>query len=334
MKLFLTATIANRYNHGSMAQTPWGELPIQDAHIHFFSHKFYSALAQQKKADSAEALAPLLQFDIPATAPVALADRWAAELTRFNVQRAAIIGSMPGDEESVDAAVAAYPDRFYGYFMLDPTQPDALARVKQAAANPHLHCICLFPAMHTFSITDARLVPILEVASDHQFTVFVHCGTISVGVRKKLGLASQFNMRYSNPLDLHPVALHFPLLRFVIPHFGAGLFREALMLADLCPNVSFDTSSSNRWMIYEGIDLPSVFRRSIDVAGIDRLFFGSDSSFFPRGWNSAILDQQTKALYELGLDEQQASQILCSNLEQLHKPRLQRLKANVPNPSD
>jgi predicted TIM-barrel fold metal-dependent hydrolase len=304
-----------------MAQTPWGELPIQDAHVHFFSHKFYSALAQQKKAANAEALAPVLNFEIPTPGPASLADRWAGELLRFNVQRAALIASMPGDEDSVAAAVAAHPDRFYGYFMLDPTQPDALDRVKRAAANPHLHCLCLFPAMHTYSITDQRLVPILEVASDHLLAVFVHCGAISMGIRKKLGLASQFNMRYSNPLDLHPVALHFPLVRFVVPHFGAGLFREALMLADLCPNVFFDTSSSNRWMVYEGIDLASVFRRSIDVLGIPRLLFGSDSSYFPRGWHSAILDQQTKALYELGLDAPQASQILCSNLEQLHKPR-------------
>ncbi len=66
--------------------------------------------------------------------------------------------------------------------------------------------------MHTYSIADPRLVPILEVASDHQFAVFVHCGAISVGIRKKLGLASQFNLHYSNPLDLHPVALHFPLV--------------------------------------------------------------------------------------------------------------------------
>jgi predicted TIM-barrel fold metal-dependent hydrolase len=316
---------ANRYNHSSMAQTPWGELTVEDAHVHFFSHKFYASLAQQKKAESAEALGPLLNFEIPTAAPAVLADRWANELTRHNVRRAALIASMPGDEESVAAAVAAQPDRFYGYFMLDPTKADALERVKLAAANPHLHCICLFPAMHTYSLTDARLVPILETASDHQLAVFVHCGAISVGVRKKLGLPSQFNMRYSNPLDLHPVALHFPLVRFVIPHFGAGLLREALMLADLCPNVYFDTSSSNRWTMYEGIDLATAFRRSIDVLGLGRLLFGSDSSFFPRGWHAAILEQQTKALYELGLDAQQASQILCFNLEQLHKPRILRV---------
>jgi predicted TIM-barrel fold metal-dependent hydrolase len=307
-----------------MAQTPWGELPIQDAHVHFFSHKFYSALAQQKKAANAEALAPLLNFEIPSTSNSELADRWAAELTRSGVRRAALLASMPGDEDSVSCAVAAHPERFYGYFMLDPTQPDALSRAQLAAANPHMHCICLFPAMHTYSLTDPRLVPILEIASDHQLVVFVHCGAISMGVRKKLGLTSQFNLRYSNPIDLHPVALHFPLVRFVIPHFGAGLFREALMVADLCPNIFFDTSSSNRWMMYEGLDLLTVFRRSIEVLGVSRLLFGSDSSYFPRGFHSAILEQQSKALYELGLDAQQASQILCSNLEQIQKARVPR----------
>jgi predicted TIM-barrel fold metal-dependent hydrolase len=304
-----------------MAKTSWGEIPVNDAHVHFFSHSFYCALARQKKAVDAETLGPLLNWEIPEPDSVLLATRWVAELDRHMVQRTALIASMPGDESSVAAAVAAYPNRFYGYFMLDPTQPDALERVQAAAANANLHAICLFPAMHTYSITDARLVPILEAASDSHLAVFVHCGAISVGVRKKLGLPSQFDLRYSNPLSLHPVALHFPRVRFVVPHFGAGLFREALMLADLCPNVFLDTSSTNHWMAYEGLDLRSVLRRAIDVVGVERLLFGTDSSFFPRGWNTAIFDQQSTALYELGLDESQASQVLRTNLERLHSAR-------------
>jgi hypothetical protein len=305
-----------------MAQTPWGELAVQDAHVHFFSHRFYAGLARQKKVDSAEALAPLLGWEIPTADPVALAARWVAELDRHSVERVALIASMPGDEQSVASSVAAHPRRFLGYFMLDPTQPEALERVKTAAADRHLHAICLFPAMHTYSITDARLVPILEVASDNHLAVFVHCGAISLGVRKKLGLASQFDLRFSNPLDLHPVALHFPQVHFVVPHFGAGLFREVLMVADLCPNIYLDTSSSNRWVAYEGLDLRAAFRRAIDVLGVERLLFGTDSSFFPRGWHREIFEQQTTALYELGLDGEQASQILKSNLERLHARRL------------
>jgi len=301
-----------------MPQTPWGELSIGDAHVHFFSHDFYAALARQKKVIGAEALAPLLQWEIPSPDAAGLASRWIAELDRHGVTRAALIASVPGDEHSVSAAVSAYPDRFFGYFMIDPLQPDAIERIKAAASGRQLHCICLFPAMHTYSIVDERLVPLFEIASDNGLAVFVHCGALSVGVRKKLGLPSQFDLRFSNPLSLHPVALHFPKIRFVVPHFGAGLFRETLMLADLCPNVYLDTSSTNHWMGYEGLDLRTVFRRALDVAGVGRLLFGSDSSFFPRGWNDEILRQQTTALYELGVEREQASQILQTNLEAFH----------------
>jgi uncharacterized protein len=305
-----------------MAQTPWGNLPVNDAHVHFFSHVFYTALAKQKKADNAEALAMLLDWQIPPADPQFLARTWIEELDRHGVLRAALIASVPGDEASVSAAVALYPDRFFGYFMLDPTQADAAERVRTSANNYNLHAICLFPAMHTYAITDRRVVPVLEAASDAGFVVFVHCGALSVGVRKKLGLRSQFDLRYSNPLDLHPVALHFPRIRFIVPHFGAGMLREALMLADLCPNVYLDTSSTNRWVAYEGLDLRTVFRRAIDLLGPERLLFGTDSSFFPRGWHAAVFQQQVTALYELGLDAAQAQRILGENLEKLLAPRL------------
>ena len=57
------------------------------------------------------------------------------------------------------------------------------------------------------------------------------------------------------------------------------------MVADLCPNVLLDTSSSNGWIKYQpGLTLADVFRQALAVVGPDRLLFGSDSSFFPRGW--------------------------------------------------
>lgn len=305
-----------------MAQTPWGNLPVNDAHVHFFSHGFFSALARQKKVENAEALATLLDWQIPPADPQFLTSGWVQELDHHGVLRAALIASVPGDENSVATAVGLYPDRFFGFFMVNPNQDDAVDRVRYAAQNPALHAICLFPAMHTFSITDRRLVPIFETASDSGLAVFVHCGAVSVGFRKKLGLPSQFDMRFSNPLDLHPVALHFPRIRFIVPHFGAGMLREALMLADLCPNVYLDTSSSNRWVAYEGLDLRTVFRRAIDLLGPERLLFGTDSSYFPRGWQANIFQDQVTALYELGLEAGQAKLILGENLERVLEPRI------------
>ena len=91
------------------------------------------------------------------------------------------------------------------------------------------------------------------------------------------------------------------------------------MLCDLCPNVWLDTSSSNSWIKYEPghIDLRRVFGQALDVVGPKRLLFGTDSSFFPRGWNDEIFQAQTKVLYELGLDADVARLILHDNFTAL-----------------
>ena len=52
--------------------------------------------------------------------------------------------------------------------------------------------------MHRFSVQDDRLKPIYELASERSgVVVFVHMGVLTVGVRKKLGLPSKFDMSHS-----------------------------------------------------------------------------------------------------------------------------------------
>jgi uncharacterized protein len=297
--------------------SPWGALTVNDAHVHFFSHRFFSALAAQKSTPVA-GLAPLLGWEISAEDPDLLSVAWAQELDRRGVGKAVLIASVPGDADSVIAAVRKFPNRFYGYAMVDPTAADAPSQVAQMLASGLIHGLCFFPAMHRYSMHDERVTALLDLAAARPHTAaFVHCGVLSVGVRAKLGLPSRFDLRYSNPVDLHEVALRYPGVRFIVPHFGAGFLREALMLCDLCPNVYLDTSSSNSWMRYEEVDLRAVFRRALDVAGPHRLMFGTDSSFFPRGWNTAIFEIQSKALYEIGVDAETARLIFHDNLEHL-----------------
>jgi predicted TIM-barrel fold metal-dependent hydrolase len=300
--------------------TPWGDLPVSDAHIHFFSHAFFASLGVQKHVE-VEALGHLIGWEMPPRAPEELAARWTAELDRHGVARAALIASILGDENSVAAAVERFPDRFYGYFMFNPIAAGTSdARLAAALGTGRLHGVCLFPAMHRYSPGEERVRFVYELAAKHPGTiVFVHCGVLSVGVRKKLGLPSPFDMRYSNPIDLQAVAAQFPAVNFVVPHFGAGYFREALMLCDLCPNVFLDTSSTNSWTRYhaEALDLKGVFRRALDVAAPERLVFGSDSSFFPRGWHAQIFEQQARALYELGIGREAARLIFGGNLARL-----------------
>jgi len=296
-------------------QTQWGEIAVRDAHVHFFSHRFFTLLTGGR--DVAE-VAAQLEWDAPPEESELLAARWVAELDRHGVTSAAIIASMPGDEESVARAIARHPERLHGQFLLNPLAPDAAARL-QAAFAAGLRTVCLFPAMHRYSVADERLEPLWTLASGRN--VFVHCGVLSVGVRKKLGLPSPFDMRFSNPLDLHNVALGHAAVRFVIPHFGAGFFREALMLADLCPNVYLDTSSSNNWTKYAAgaPDLEAVFRHALDVVGPRRLLFGTDSSFFPRGWVQSVFARQTAVLAQIGVSRDDAAAILGGTLFSLQR---------------
>jgi predicted TIM-barrel fold metal-dependent hydrolase len=300
--------------------SPWGPLAIADAHVHFFSHRFFSLLAAQKPGLTIEAIGHETGWHMPPEQPERLGDHWAQELDRHAVAQAALIASLPGDEDSVAAAVRTHPGRFFGYFMVNPKAPDAPDRVGRALDSGALRGICLFPAMHGFSMHDPCVQMVLDRAAAGAI-VFVHCGVLSVGVRKKLGLHSRFDLRFSNPLDLHAVALANPSTRFVIPHFGAGFFRETLMVADLCSNVYLDTSSSNSWMRYEEahLDLRAVFRRAIGVVGPSRLLFGTDSSFFPRGWHRQIFEDQAKALYEIGLSAPDARLIFGENLRELFR---------------
>jgi predicted TIM-barrel fold metal-dependent hydrolase len=289
-----------------MRTTPWGEIEVSDAHCHFFSRRFFASLGAQS-GKTVDDIGSALGWQMPPEEPLELARAWTRELDRHGVSRAALIASIPGDEESVLAAAAIAPDRFFAYAMVNPLAPGA-----RVAAG--LDAICLFPAMHGYFMHDPRVEPLLEQAAAQGCAVFVHCGALTVGVRRKLGLPSPFDMRYSNPIDLHATALRYPQLRFFVPHFGAGYFREALMLADLCPNVFLDSSSSNSWVRYCGLDLQTAFKRALEVVGAGRLLFGTDSSFFPRGWNAEIFETQCRVLAESGVSGPDARRIFGGNL--------------------
>ena len=301
-------------------RSPWGEIAVEDAHAHLFSRSFFGALALQKGTGDVEGMVASLGWDAPPASNRELAQRWVEELDRHGVAKSVLMASLPGDEASAGDAVRSFPHRFYGYFMLDPLAPDAVERARRAFDELDLQGLCLFPAMLRFSVRDERLRPLYELAAEAAGrVVFVHSGVLTVGVRARLGLPSKFDMSYSNPIDLHRAALEHPATKFVIPHFGAGYFRETLMLASMAPNVYIDTSSSNSWtkFLTPRPTLAEVFGRSIDVVGPDRLLFGSDSSFFPRGWQRAVFDDQCEALHSLGIPADDAVNVFGGNLSRL-----------------
>ena len=299
---------------------------ICDVHCHFFSSRFLEILVASDRqplpaAEHANVIAGLLGWEPPST-PENLADRWVKELDLHGVSRAALIASVPGDEDSVAVAVARHPSRFVGFFMFDPTSPHARPTLARALGELGLRGIALFPAMHKYRLDDERVDAVFEAAKDHEAVVFAHCGVLTVGVRKKLGLGTPFDLRLGDPLSLSAVASRHPRVPVIIPHFGAGFLRETLIAADQCPTIHLDTSSSNSWIKYfPGLTLDAVFRQALQVVGPDRLLFGTDSSFFPRGWQSGVYDAQRGAMEAAGVDGSAREKILSENFERLFPRR-------------
>ena len=60
-------------------QTPWGDFAVTDAHIHFFSRRFFAAMGSQC-GKTPEQVAETLDWSLPPEDPVELARTWAAEL--------------------------------------------------------------------------------------------------------------------------------------------------------------------------------------------------------------------------------------------------------------
>ena len=164
------------------------------------------------------------------------------------------------------------------------------------------------------SLGDRTFDPLWECAQAREVPVLVHFGIMGGAG----GIADHINM---SPLTIHDVAKRFPRLPIIIPHFGCGYLFETLNLCWACPNVSIDTSGSNqwmRWMPYE-VTLESLFRKYRETIGATRILFGTDSSWFPRGFTSAYLDAQVRAMMDVGYTEDELDAVLYRNAAALLK---------------
>ncbi len=71
-----------------------------------------------------------------------------------------------------------------------------------------------------------------------------------------------------------------------------------------------------RWMPYP-LDLKTLFGKFLDTVGPQRIIFGTDSSWFPRGFARRYLEVQFQVCSELGLAEHDLRVIFAENAARL-----------------
>ena len=257
-------------------------------------------------------------FDPPESNPPdddTQADRWASEIDKYGLRAVGFVTG--GGNDNLAKIVSKYPDKFIGFAHHYPFADNAADELKRAVTELGLKGYKLLAPNLDRSIEDKAAYPVWEMCAELDIPVLIHFGIQGGGG----GIAWHENI---NPLKLHNVAKHFPDVTFVVPHFGCAWIRETLQLCWACANVSIDTCGSNQWVRWVDGDwtVKKLFRKYVETIGADRIIFGTDSSYFPRGFAIRYLQDQIRDCRELNLHDDQLRAIFAGNAAKLFKIEL------------
>lgn len=240
------------------------------------------------------------------------ADRWAAEIDQYGLQAVGFVSG--GGNDHLASIVNRYPDKFIGFAHHHPFAANAATELKRAVTELGLKGYKLLAPIINQPIEDEGAYPVWEMCATLDIPVLIHFGIMGAGG----GIAWHENI---NPLKLNSVARDFPDVTFVVPHFGCAWLRETLQLCWACRNVCIDTSGSNQWIRWVPGDLTikQLFRKYLETIGPERIIFGSDSSWFPRGFAIRYLQDQIRDTRELGLNHDDLQLIFAGNAARLFK---------------
>ncbi|MFM7299297.1 MAG: amidohydrolase family protein [Planctomycetota bacterium] len=274
-------------------------MTLVDFHLHLFSRPYFDALAALSPlpgtpAERLAQAAAKAQIELPPTELAAHVARWIAQFDAHGVEHAAAFASAPEEVPALAEAAQLAKGRITPFALVNPKAEGAAARTRTLLQSKGFRGVLLFPALHHYELSAPECRGFLVVLDEHRAIAYVHCGALVVKLRDLLGIPRTMDERFATPVHVSAAAREFPNARFVIPHFGAGLFRETLEAGAQCSNVFVDTSSSNGWIAKhpDKLTLRDAFARALDVFGPERILFGTDSNTFPAGWRRERYEEQ------------------------------------------
>ncbi|OGD59316.1 hypothetical protein A3K78_08330 [Candidatus Bathyarchaeota archaeon RBG_13_52_12] len=239
------------------------------------------------------------------------AERWITDMDSKGLSRVNFV--MGGGNDNLSKVVKMHPDRFTGFAHHELFSEDAAVELERGVKALGLRGYKIIASGLNRPIDDKAAYPVWETAERLEIPVLIHFGVLGGG-----GGPAR-NLHNLDPLSLWEVAASFPTLNFVIPHFGACYLREVLQLCWACPNVLIDTSGSNQWMAWMPykLTLRDLFLKCLETVGPDRIVFGTDSSYFPRGFAVDYLREQLREVRAIGVDESTVYKIFYGNAARL-----------------
>lgn len=241
---------------------------IIDSHCHILPPSFHERRAELASKDATFATI----FYRPG-ARMATADKLLRAMDRDGVARAVVMGMgwtnraiAREANDYIIQSVSENPGRLTGFCSVDPGWgDDALVEVERCAALGVKGIGEIHPDSQSIDITSKEeMSPLMALARSLGLLVLVHSSE-PVG-HKYPGKGA------TTPEKLYRFIENFPENTIICAHWGGGLPFYNLMpeVPKALENVYFDSAASP--FLYR----PEVFAKAADLAGPDKLLFGSD----------------------------------------------------------
>jgi hypothetical protein len=242
--------------------------------------------------------------------PEEQASRWAEEVARHALRAVVLVSG--GGNEQLSRLIKPYPGRFFGMAHHSLADPDAGPELRRAVEELGLVGLKIIAPGLPVRLDDPSLEPLWAYCERRRLPVLIHFGWLGTGG----GIVAGLNV---DPLVLFETAGRHPAIPFVLAHFGCGYWAQTLQLAWACPNIYVDTSGSNQWSRWlpNPLSLEDLFRQAYETMGPRRIVFGTDSSWFPRGFSARYLEEQVRACRWLGFKEDDLAAIFAGNAARL-----------------
>lgn len=243
-----------------------------------------------------------------------LAKLWIAELDANKVDRALFLPISGAGHDDLGEFTKLHPSRFSAYLLPDdPTKKKFIREMEKRAKTGRFVGIKLYPSINGVGIADERAFPLYEAAGALNIPILIHFGITH---------APLADYRLTNPLDLMLPSKRFPETNFIIAHFGAGFFREVLLMGFHASNIYVDTSGTNNWRLFMPriMELKDIFKRAIEVYTAERILFGTDTILNGKtGYRGHILAEQEKAMDDQALAPEARALIMGGNAKRLFR---------------
>lgn len=196
-----------------------------------------------------------------------------ADLDRLEVELGVITGrdcettyGFPANNDSVLAFCRAYPQKFVGFWGIDPHKKRAaLDEMEKAVKEYGMKGIAIDPYLAHMPASAARFYPLYTRCCDLHIPVFI---TMAPPPQ-----VSGAILEYANPCDVDTVARDFPELTIIMSHGGYPFVSEAIYTCQRNANVYMDISE------YERSPLVDVYVRAMNDAIGDKVIFASAHPF-------------------------------------------------------